>query len=105
MTLPKLLTTADIAKLVGRDTQWVRRRLKKMGVAAKVGRLYETTHEQLAELYRPMSQAVLASELPDVDEDTCPNCVAKNAEVAALEMQIVELDRQVKELTSRLQRQ
>jgi hypothetical protein len=91
MTLPKLLTTADIAKLVGRDTQWVRRRLKKMGVAEKAGGRYETTPGQLQEMYRQLGAAVLDSELPDMDEDGCPQCAAMRGEVAELERQLVEL--------------
>lgn len=91
MTLPKLLTTADIAKRVGKPTWWVRRRLKKMGVAEKAGGRYETTPGQLAEMYRKLGSAVLDSELPEADEDGCPHCASLRSEVAELEAQLVEL--------------
>ena len=94
MTLPKLLTVADIARRVGRPTWWVRRRLKTLerehpGSVTKHGRLYETTPARLVELYRQLGAAVLDSDVPEPDEaPACERCG--------------ELERQVVDLSERL---
>lgn len=91
MTLPQVVTVADLARACGWRTERMRRRLKRLRILRRSGRLYYTTQERLANADPDALEAYLASLAPEPDPDECPACADMRLTVAELEWQCTEL--------------
>lgn len=91
MTLPQVITVAELARAIGWRTERMRRRLLRLRVLRRAGHLYYTTHERLALADPDALEAYLSSLAPEPDPDDCPACADMRLHVAELERQLVDL--------------
>jgi hypothetical protein len=98
MSLPQLLTAADVASLMrNRDgTPWptwkARRWLRKTGAAELRGGRWVTTLERLIARFPEAFEALVTRDVPEPEETTCPHC-------AELEQQLEDLARRLVKAT------
>lgn len=91
MTLPQVITVAELARAVGWRTERMRRRLLCNGALKRRGHLYYTTQERLVLTMPEVLEAWLSRQAPEPDPDECPACADMRLRVAELESQVVDL--------------